>query len=203
MDFEPDLHADTARARARELGSRFAQSAIERDREGRWTLEPFLALGSAGLLAGGSASGLLERSEVASPLVLSEALIGFGEGSGDAGLAHAWVSHTIGCLLPIVEFGPASLRERWLPGLICGESIGAIADAAREGVQAHRSPKGWRLEGVQPAVVNAPIADIFVVRAGASTFVVERGAPGLEIGPRIASAGLRSATIAELRFAGC
>jgi alkylation response protein AidB-like acyl-CoA dehydrogenase len=189
MDFEYD---DEERVRARELGEAVvAGSVIERDRAAGWDPSLFRALGRAGVFETRNAS------------VATERLIGLGEGSRDAGLALAATLHLIGCTLPIAELGSSSLRARQLPGLLRGEVVGALAHAEPEGVRAVECADGWRLEGVQPRVVNAPIADVFVVRAGAAMFVVERGTAGLQVGARLETTGLRTAMVGELRLLDC
>jgi alkylation response protein AidB-like acyl-CoA dehydrogenase len=189
MDFEYD---DETRARTRELGEAVvAGSVIERDRAAGWDPSLFRAIGSAGIFEASNAS------------VANQRLIGLGEGSRDAGLALAATLHLIGCMLPIAEFGSSSLRARQLPGLVRGEAVGALAHAEPEGVRAVACADGWRLDGVQTRVVNAPIADVFVVRAGAAMFVVERGTAGLHVGARLETTGLRTAMVGDLRLINC
>lgn len=178
----------------------------------------FRRLGAAGLLgavwprayggAGGSAQGLCA------------AAIELGEGSGDAGLVLAWAAHTLACGAPIWQLGEHSQRQRHLPGLAAGTRIGAFAHEERPlagdpiGVQtrALRRGGGFVLRGRKTWVVNAPIADIFVVTAvtdpglgaaGISSFVVERGAPGLSVCPRIAMSGVPTAAIADVVLDHC
>jgi alkylation response protein AidB-like acyl-CoA dehydrogenase len=189
MDFEYD---EGERARARELGkSMIADSVVERDRAAGWSAEAVRALGSEGLF------------DTNCPIVLSQRLIGLAEGSGDAGLSLAWAAHTITCMLPIEQFGTSALCARLLPALASGTVIGAFAHAERDGVRAVACASGWRLDGVQPRVINAPVADVFVVRAGTAMFVVERGTAGVQVGARLETSGLRTAMIGELRLSGC
>jgi alkylation response protein AidB-like acyl-CoA dehydrogenase len=189
MDFE---HDDEERARVRDLGEAVvAGSVIERDRAASWDPSLFRAIGSAGMFEAPNAS------------VANQRLIGLGEGSRDAGLALAATLHLIGCMQPIAEFGSSLLRARLLPGLARGEAVGALAHAEPEGVNAVACADGWRLDGIQTRVVNAPIADVFVVRAGAAMFVVERGTAGLQVGTRLETTGLRTAMIGELRLLNC
>lgn len=195
MDFE---HDERERARACEFGeSVIAGSLVARDRAGRWDGELVRAMGAADLLGSD-----------ASAVVLSQRLIGFAKGSGDAGLALAWACHAIGCAA-IERVGSLVQRHRYLPALARGEWLGGLALAEHERVRAHPSTSGWRLEGSKTRVVNAPVADVFVVSARGDSpddtaiFVIDRGSPGLHVGPRIETSGLRTATIAALHFDGC
>lgn len=202
-------HDDHDRVRARELAAAtVAGSLAERDRTGRWDRAIWRALGAAGLLGIGLPieHGGGGRSAVA----LVDSLIGLAEGSHDAGLAQAWVAHAAGCGVAIGQFGAADRRRRYIPGLASGELVGAFADVELDErgttAQAHRS--GWRLDGGKTQIVNGPIADLFVVSAnlegkGPALFLIERDTPGLVIGERWQTVGLRTATIGELRLDGC
>jgi alkylation response protein AidB-like acyl-CoA dehydrogenase len=199
MDFEQD---ERERGLAREFGeSVIAGSLIARDQAATWDGALIRALAVAGSVAADP-----------SALVLSQRLIGFAEGSGDAGLALAWASHTIGCTIAIDRAATPEQRARYLPMLTRGECLGGLAHAEPERVRARPSgPKGegWRLEGTKTRVVNAPVADLFVVSAccdpqgDIAIFLVDRGSPGLHVGARIETPGLRTATIGALTFEGC
>lgn len=208
---DAEQHA-AQRARGRDLAQEIAGTVVARDREARWDGALLRRLGAAGLLAAGDA---------ATPAAaLCAALTGLGEGCGDGGLALAWGAHTLGCAVPIARLGSEAQRRRHLPGLHRGEQVGAWAhrEAAvageRTGVttRARRRPGGWTLTGRKTWVVNGPVADVLIVTAvtdpsrgaaGVSSFIVERDAPGLAFGPRVASAGARTAEIAELVLDGC
>lgn len=184
-----------------------AGSVVVRDRAAAWGEGLLRAMGAAGLLglvlprAYGGAEGSAEA--------LCGAMAGFGEGGGDAGLALAWGAHTLACAVPIVMLGSEAQRRRHLPGLCSGERIGGWAydDGPGAPTRATRCADGWVLEGRKLRVVNAPIAALFVVsaitREGRSTFLVERDTPGLSIGSRMTSSGMRTATIAEVVLERC
>jgi alkylation response protein AidB-like acyl-CoA dehydrogenase len=206
-------------ARARSFAGReIAGSVASRDRGSRWDDNLFRSMGEAGLLGaglprahGGSELGALDVSHL---------LGGFGEGSGDAGLALAWVAHAFGCAAPILRFGTEAQRRRYLPALGSGESIGAVAHAESPvqgdpiGIQTRATRRGdrWILRGQKTWVVNGVVGRLFVVtvvtdparhKEGVSTFLVEKDAPGLRIGRRIETMGARTATLADLTFDDC
>ncbi|WP_324749373.1 acyl-CoA dehydrogenase family protein [Sphingomonas sp. LY54] len=94
------------------------------------------------------------------------------------------------------------LRERWLPGILAGETVGALAvdEGARHrpeaiAMQAERSGNGFALSGRKQFVVQGASADFFVVAAqaaeGLTLFAVEKGANGLDVeGVRLADASI-------------
>ena len=140
------------------------------------------------------------------------------------GQANASLWNVIGgsiglCATAIDVGGPEELRKRYLPDLALAKRIGAYAlsepnagsDAASLATVARRDGEDYVIDGTKTFITNAPIADLFVVFAtldrsagakGITAFVVERGAPGLEIGPNDHKMGLRGSTTAQLRFAG-
>lgn len=121
------------------------------------------------------------------------------------------------CGVPIARFGTAQQRERWLPHLASGQTIGAFAlserdagsDAAAIEMRARRDGDAYVLDGEKAWISNAGIADRYVVFArtsddgkrGISAFVVEAGAPGLERGERIET--LSPHPLGSLRFRNC
>lgn len=101
---------------------------------------------------------------------------------------------------PIVLAGSDAQRERFLPGVLRGDRIGAFAltepeagsDVASLQTTARRDGDGWILDGDKTLISNVPIAHHHVVfanadpaagRKGISAFVVERDAPGLTLTP--------------------
>ena len=93
---------------------------------------------------------------------------------------------------PIHLFGSDAQRARWLPKLATGEAVGAFgltepdhgSDPGGMGTRARAVPGGWRLSGAKSWIINAPVADLFVIWAKTDDgtirgFLVEKGAPGL------------------------
>jgi alkylation response protein AidB-like acyl-CoA dehydrogenase len=94
------------------------------------------------------------------------------------------------------------LRERWLPGILAGETVGALAvdEGAKHrpesiAMRAERSGNGFRLSGRKQFVVQGASADFFVVAAraeeGVTLFTVDKDARGLEVeGVRLADSSI-------------
>ncbi len=108
---------------------------------------------------------------------------------------------------------PAEVRERLLPAAFRGEKIGAIcmtepgagSDLGGVSTRAVADGASFRLTGGKTWVTSAPVADFFTVLARTgpdrlSFFLVERGAPGLNVGKAIAKAGVRGSPTAEVFF---
>lgn len=111
--------------------------------------------------------------------------------------------------------GPDAVRARYLPALLSGTRIGAYAlsepgagsDAGALRTVARRDGDTYVLDGAKTFITNAPIADLFTVFAtvdpaqgskGITAFVVERGTPGLEVGPNDEKMGLHGSTTAQV-----
>ena len=86
----------------------------------------------------------------------------------------------------------SAARERWLPGILAGETVAALAldegpkhDPERIAMRAERAGNGFRLTGRKQFVVQGASADFFVVAAradeGLTMFLVDNGAGGLEV----------------------
>ena len=208
---------------SRGVGKRFAEQAVAgsvaaRDEAARWDPELFRRMGGAGLLGaclpvgvGGSGWSAFETSEL---------LAGFGEGSGDAGLALSWSAHLGGCAVPLLRFGSPAQRACYLGSLGAGSQIGTLAHLEPEpaatpvgiATRAVRSRSGWTLFGTKTWVANGTHADLFVVSAvtdvggagrGVSTFLVPRKTRGVRLGRAIEPLGYRTAGFAEVVFDGC
>ena len=119
----------------------------------------------------------------------------------------------------ILEFGTDEQKERWLPALASGESIGAFAmtepdagsDPSRIATRALKDGDGYVLHGVKTWVSNGAIAGRLLVIAssdpsangkGLSAFVVASDAPGVKIGRREPTMGLRGLPVNTVYFDG-
>lgn len=120
-------------------------------------------------------------------------------------------------------FGSAAQQQAWLPRVEAGEAIAAFAlsepqagsDVAAMQCAARQDGDGYVLDGEKTWISNGGIADFYVVFArtgdgggeggrgskGISAFIVEAGAPGLQIAERIEV--IAPHPLARLRFDGC
>ncbi|MFY1830231.1 acyl-CoA dehydrogenase family protein [Myxococcus fulvus] len=117
--------------------------------------------------------------------------------------------------LPIVWFGNAAQKAKYLPKLATGEWVAAYAlteqgsgsDALGAKTKAVRSPDGkhWVLNGSKLYITNAAFADVFVVFAKVdgdkfTGFIVEKDTPGFSVGPEEHKMGIRGSSTCPLYF---
>jgi acyl-CoA dehydrogenase len=150
--------------------------------------------------------GLTMEEEVLAAFELGQAapafrsLVGTNNGIGSLGLILA---------------GTPRQRDRYLPRMASGELIASFAltepeagsDAASLRTRARRQGDRWILDGTKRFITNAPEAGLFTVfartDAGITAFLVERGAPGLSIGPHDEKMGQQGAHTADVVLDGC
>jgi alkylation response protein AidB-like acyl-CoA dehydrogenase len=136
-----------------------------------------------------------------------------------AAVAHAQLLSTIlGELL--LAHASESQRQRWLPAMVRGEAICAIAqtepgggsDVAGLQTTARPTADGWSLNGTKRFISAASVCDLAVVvattdpargREGIALFLVEPGAPGFHRGGKDHVMGLRGSGTGELVFEDC
>ena len=142
-------------------------------------------------------------------ILIDEADGGLGLGHVEAGIVLEEIGRNLTpspFLTSAVAFVEAlkgtSLRERWFPGILAGDSVAAVAidEGARHrpesiAMRAERSGNGFRLSGNKQFVVHGASADVTLVAAnaddGITLFAVERAAPGLEVeGVRLADSSI-------------
>ena len=144
-------------------------------------------------------SGLAEsRSPVSSCLVAEELA------RGDLGLALALLAPA-GVANAIADWGTAEQQERWLPRFTAGTNAPG-SDPMHPRTGAVRRGAGFTLHGEKALVPLARDAEVLLVAAhvmgtGPRAFLVERGAPGLEIVPQPAM-GLRAAATSRVVLRG-
>jgi alkylation response protein AidB-like acyl-CoA dehydrogenase len=121
---------------------------------------------------------------------------------------------------PIVLFGSDEQKKRFLPGIANGTKIGAMAltephagsDAASIRTRAVKKGDRWLLTGTKTFITNAPVADYVLIHAvsdpkagplGVTSFIAEKGTPGLEVGPPMKKMGMKGSPTAELFLQDC
>jgi acyl-CoA dehydrogenase len=206
---------------AREFARReVAPGAVERDEAERYDRELFREMGALGLTAAPFPAdvGGAGFSYLAWTLVMEEL------GAVDMAMAVSLSVHILS-QYPVVTWGTAEQRTRWLPAMLAGEALGAFAltephagsDAAAIRTQATRvgppdAPTGYRLTGTKIWISNAPEAERYLVfatldpTAGAkaiTAFLVEAGIPGFRFGAHEKKMGIRACPAGELIFEDC
>lgn len=120
--------------------------------------------------------------------------------------------------LPYFLGGSAEQRSRWLPEIVTGETITAVAmtepgtgsDLSGIATKAVRDGDHYVLDGSKTYITNGINADLVIVAArtgahphrGLSLIVVERGTPGFDRGRKLDKVGLHAQDTAELFFTG-
>ncbi len=148
--------------------------------------------------------------DLVTSLVATEAMAGAGS------FAVTFSAHTGIGTMPLIFFGTEDQKERYLPGLAAGTTVGAYAltepsagsDAMAIRARAVRAEDGsWRLDGSKQFISNAGFADLFTIYAKVdgerfSAFLVERTTPGLSIGPEEDKLGLHGASTCPVTLEG-
>ncbi|MGZ5385093.1 MAG: acyl-CoA dehydrogenase family protein [Acidimicrobiia bacterium] len=156
----------------------------------------------------------------ADPLTMVLGMEALGYACRDNGLIFSLNAQMWSCEVPIVRFGTDEQKQRYLPGLADGSIIGiqgmsepdSGSDAFSLATLARRDGDDFVLNGSKTFITNAPVADVFVVFAssdrskgafGLSAFLVDRSAPGVEIGQPFRKMGLRTSPMSEIVFTEC
>jgi alkylation response protein AidB-like acyl-CoA dehydrogenase len=157
------------------------------------------------------------NADALTTMVAMEAL---GYGCRDTGLLFSLHAHMWAVIIPILYFGTAHQKTRWLRPLCDGTLIGGHAmtepgsgsDSFSLTTRAERKGDRFVLNGTKTFVTNAPIADVFVVFAtvnrqrkmwGVTGFIVPRSTDGLTVGRPIHKMGLKTSPMAEIVFEDC
>lgn len=143
-----------------------------------------------------------------------------GHGCQDNGLLFALNAQMWAVQTPILRFGSDAQRERYLPALVDGRSIGSHAisepgsgsDSFAISTTAVQQGDRYILNGTKTFASNAPVADVFLVFAatsrsrgfmGITAFLIDKETPGLHVGRPIEKMGLRTAPYAEIVLQDC
>jgi acyl-CoA dehydrogenase len=136
------------------------------------------------------------------------------------GFAITVLVHTDMASPHLVHAGTKEQIQRYLPRIISGETITAVAvtepdagsDVKAIRTSARREGGEWVLHGTKMFITNGALADLYFVAAktdaqagskGVSMFIVEKGAPGFSVGRKLDKHGWRSSDTAELVFDRC
>ncbi|MEA5510558.1 acyl-CoA dehydrogenase family protein [Crocosphaera sp. UHCC 0190] len=148
------------------------------------------------------------------------ALEALGLGCKDNGLIFAINAHLWACSLPILTFGNAEQKQKYLPQLCQGELIGGHAISEPEAgsdvynlkTVAQKRDDKYILNGVKNWVTNGPVSNLYIVfatvdpskgKSGISGFIVEANLPGCTLKRKISKMGLRTTQLGELVLEDC
>jgi isovaleryl-CoA dehydrogenase len=217
LDFDLGEMADTIRETTR----RFAKDKIEPiaaeiDETDEFPRQLWPQMGELGLHGitveeewGGLGLGYLEH------VVAQEEV---ARGSASVGLSYG--AHSNLCVNQIRRWGNPEQKRKYLPKLISGEHVGALAmseagagsDVVSMKLKADKSGNGYRLNGTKFWITNGSEADTLVVYAktdmgagsrGITAFMIEKGMEGFSIGQKVDKLGIRGSPTAELVFDDC
>jgi isovaleryl-CoA dehydrogenase len=223
LDFDFGLGEviDAVRQQARRFSrERIAPRAEEIDRSNEFPRDLWPQLGAAGLLGvtvperwGGADLGYLAH------IVVMEEI---SRASGSVGLSYG--AHSNLCMNQLVLNGNDAQRDRYLPKLVSGEHVGALAmsepgagsDVVGMQLRAQRvsDKRGdfYALTGSKMWITNGPDADMVIVYAktdpaagprGITAFIVEKGYAGFSSAQKLDKLGMRGSSTSELVFDNC
>jgi len=216
-----EFHLGEAADAIRETTARFAADKIAPlaariDAQNAFPRELWAPMGALGLHGitveeqyGGLGLGYLEHVVAMEEVSRASASVGLSYGA-----------HSNLCVNQIRRWGTDAQKERYLPRLISGEHVGALAmseagsgsDVMSMMLRAEPQGDGYRLNGTKFWITNAPHADVLVVYAktapesgsgGITAFIVEKGLAGFSVGQKLDKMGMRGSDTGELVFEDC
>jgi len=217
LDFELGQTADLLRESVAEFAAReISPLSGKIDQENAFPAALWSRLGDMGLLGvtidpkfGGAGMGYLEHT-----IAMEE----ISRASGSVGLSYG--AHSNLCANQIFRNGTDAQKSQFLPDLISGAKVGALAmsehssgsDVVSMQLRAEKSGDHYVLNGSKMWITNGPDADTLVVYAktdpaakahGITAFIIEKGLEGFSTGPKLDKLGMRGSNTCELIFENC
>ncbi len=208
---EIDMLRDTIRSFAED---KIAPRAEAIDRDNEFPLDLWPELGELGLLGmtaeaayGGSGLGYLAHVVAMEEISRASASVGLSYGA-----------HSNLCVNQLCRWGNSKQKEKFLPKLISGEHLGALAmseagagsDVMGMRTSAVRDGDVYVLNGSKMWITNAPQADTMIVYAVTdaenrklSAFILEKGTPGLSTPQKLDKLGMRGSDTSEVLLEDC
>jgi isovaleryl-CoA dehydrogenase len=217
FDFGLGEEIDSLREQVRGFsGDEIAPRAAEIDRANEFPMDLWRKLGALGLLGitaeeeyGGAAMGYLAHCVAMEEVSRASASVGLSYGA-----------HSNLCVNQIQRNGNAAQKTKYLPKLISGEHVGALAmsepgagsDVVGMKLRAEKRGDRYILNGNKMWITNGPDADVLVVYAktdpaagprGITAFLVEKGMKGFATAQKLDKLGMRGSNTCELVFTDC
>jgi isovaleryl-CoA dehydrogenase len=217
FDFALGESVDLLRKTVREFSAELiAPRAAEIDASNLFPRDLWPELGALGLLGitvelehGGSGLGYLEHVVAMEEISRASASVGLSYGA-----------HSNLCVNQLRRWGTAEQKSRYLPRLLSGEHVGALAMSEAQagsdvvGMRLNASLSGdhYILDGTKMWITNGPSADVLVVYAradaasgtpGITAFIVEKGFAGFSTAQKLDKLGMRGSDTCELVFDDC
>jgi isovaleryl-CoA dehydrogenase len=217
LNFDLGETADQLRASVRGFtADQVAPLAADIDRTNEFPRGLWPKLGQMGLLGitveeeyGGSGLGYLEHC-----IAMEE----LSRGSASVGLSYG--AHSNLCVNQLRRNGSDAQKRRYLPKLISGEHVGALAmsepaagsDVVAMKLRADKKGDRYILNGSKFWITNGPCADVLVVYGktdpaagprGITAFLIERGFKGFATAQKLDKLGMRGSDTGELVFEDC
>ncbi len=217
LDFDLGETADAIReTTARFAADRIAPIAADIDRENAFPRQIWPEMGALGLHGitveeewGGLGLGYLEHVVAMEEVSRASASVGLSYGA-----------HSNLCVNQIRRWSSAEQKRRYLPKLISGEHVGALAmseagagsDVMSMTLKAEHRGDRYVLNGGKFWITNAPHADVLVVYAktdpdaasrGVTAFIIEKDFKGFSVAQKLDKLGMRGSDTGELVFEDC
>ena len=217
LDFSLGDMADTIRETTHRFATdRIAPRAAEIDETNTFPIDLWPEMGALGLHGitveeefGGLGLGYLEHCVAMEEISRASASVGLSYGA-----------HSNLAVNQIRRWGSEAQKRKYLPKLISGEHLGALAmseagsgsDVVSMSLRAAKNGDAYILNGTKFWITNAPKADVLVVYAktdptagpkGITAFLIEKGMAGFSVSPKLDKMGMRGSDTAELVFADC